>query len=345
MDVLRLDATSYRPDEIVEGYSSMIWTERQDKNGEFQLKTTKVSETRDLIPEDSLITLLDSSEVMIVETHSIAKNSDNAPELTVSGRTFETFLSNRAITLKEDTASYTTSEVIAYLLDQAVVSAANAKDDLPNVSVTDSTTISDVAKVWTLDPKDIYALVTEFLPLAALGLRIIRPTVDGDPLRMDIYNGLDRSKAQVYRDPVIFHYNSGHIEDPSYLFSNKDYKNFALVRAASGLLEVWPGDNVEPTPAPTGRDRKAIFVDASSSPDAEAIQKGQVELKKHNKAVLFDGAISPISPYKYGVEYSLGDIVTLSAEYGFEASMLVTEYVRTEDQDGDRGYPTLVFAE
>jgi len=36
--------------------------------------------------------------------------------------------------------------------------------------------------------------------------------------------------------------------------------------------------------------------------------------------------------------------VSLMGEYGLETSMTVAEFVRTEDHDGDRGYPTLILS-
>ena len=92
MEVLRLNPTTYLPDSLVEGYTSMIWTERYLENGEFEMKTPKVSETKALIPENSMLSLLDTQEVMFVETHSIGRDSNGISELTVKGRTFETFL-------------------------------------------------------------------------------------------------------------------------------------------------------------------------------------------------------------------------------------------------------------
>jgi hypothetical protein len=100
-----------------------------------------------------------------------------------------------------------------------------------------------------------------------------------------------------------------------------------------------------------GFNRRVLMVDGGTQGsqvladfNAANIQKAKIELKKHNRAVLFDGTISPLSPYKYNSEYFLGDKVTLLAEYGYEAQMQVSEYVRTEDAEGDRGYPGLILA-
>lgn len=393
MDVVRLDS-SYLPDGLIEGYRSMIWAERYFTNGDFELVTPKIEATRAVLPEGSFISLLDSKEVMRVETHAIKVNERGVPELNLTGRTTETFLENRtALGLYREPwnsmKNWTTAEVLAYYLWTYMVETAgqdpskvggthNSNDDIANIVVTDSSTLVEVAKAWSLQEGEVYAQLKDILTLGMLGIRGIRPpgttgnvvTFDtsgggtrGDisrtsvpdisGLRLDVYNGLDRTRFQSIREPVIFHYDAGHINSPSYLFSIKDWKNVAMVSSSIGNTEVWPETGTTPpgTP-PTGLDRRVLYVDGGTQGDtlladftASVIQKGMVELAKHIRRILFDGAIAPDSPYIYGRDYALGDQVSLIAKYGFEAEMLVAEYVRTEDSaEGDRGYPTLILA-
>jgi hypothetical protein len=169
---------------------------------------------------------------------------------------------------------------------------------------------------------------------------------------MDIYNGLDKTYFQTARPPVIFHYESGHIDSASYLYSHKEHKSMAVVATSQGPVEVWPDTTPPPDTTISGRNRKVLYLDGGTvSPAFRStyaatwqdpyIQKGRAELQKHNIVRMFDGAISPVSPYIYRKDYSLGDVVTLMAQFGFEDSMLVSEYIRTFDTDGDRGYPGL----
>jgi hypothetical protein len=393
MDVLRLDPVTYLPNSLVEGYNSMIWTERYLDNGEFEMKTPNVASTMILIPEGTPISLRDSKEVMFVETHSIGVDSDGGRELTVAGRTFETFLENRAQiatvynTSWLATKQYKTSEMVSLLAWTHLVNT-NGQDvtrpgtvsstlsAVPGVVITDSSTLVDVAKDWWLETGQIYPTFRDFLGLGGLGVRNIRPSgVTGNVmtfdttvapargtvlkvstpniqlLSVDIYNGVDRRRTQAIVEPVIFHYDSGHIDSPKYVFSSKDLKTMATITSSVGNQDVWLGTGITP-PAinPGGLGRRVLYIDGGSAGGqtysvflSSLVQNAQIELMKNIRQVLFDGAISPISPYKYGTHYSLGDKVTLLAEYGIEQQMLVSEYVRTEDQAGDRGYPTLVL--
>ncbi len=393
MDVVRLNSDSYLPELLVEGYSSMIWTERFFTNGDFNMVTPKIAETRALIPEGSHIGLLDSPEVMRVETHDVKVNDDGIPELTITGRTFETFLENRTATgvYKEPWSTYKNykpSELIAYFLWNYLVNTTNqdpsrvgqtkdSRDAIAHLVVTNSVTFAETALSWSLEEGDIYTQLKNVLGLGLLGVRNIRPpgtagyvtsfdtsgggtrgdvsktlVPDISDMRLDVFNGLDRTRFQSDREAIIFHYESGHIDSPSYLFSIADFKNQALVSSDIGNFDVWPETGTTPpSTIPAGLNRRLLYVDGGTQGDADTgiftqsiIQKGMIELAKHNRKVLFDGAISPVSPYKYGEQYSLGDAVSLIAQYGFEAEMIVAEYVRTEDLNGDRGYPTLIVS-
>jgi hypothetical protein len=390
MDVLRLNAVTYYPDALIEGYSSMIWTERNLENGDFEMKTPKVAETRALLPIGSQISLRDTNEIMMVETHSIGRDNNGYSELTVTGRTFETFLENRVLaaavynTPWQVYKTYTPSEFVSLLLWNHAVNATgedptraattkSTYDAIPQVVVTDSTTRIDAAKVWWLESGIVYSTLRDILTLSELGVRSIRPpgttgnvmtfdvtrtvsrgtvskasTSNISQIRLDVYNGLDRSRNQGILEPVMFHYDSGHIDDPKYLFSIKEYNNFAIVLGSMQAVEVWPDVTPAPDTTVNGLARRPLYVDGEtvgtmSTPDfvAAMTQKGRLELKKRNQTAVFDGAISPLSPYKYNQHYFLGDKVTLLAEYGYEATMVVSEYIRTEDQSGDRGYPGL----
>lgn len=440
MDVLRLDPDTILPTDLVEEYSSMVWTERTVEDGEFELRTAKVAETKAFLPEGTLISHLDTDEVMKVESHTIEKDENENDVLLVKGRSIlPTLLEDRIMVggyeYGKEWASYqnyTTSEVISAILWNYLANGSssdafagsgwhNANLKVPNLVVTDSTNLVEPQTRWFFEDGEIHPKLKELLEAHGLGVRSIRPlktsgnvvsldasqstsrgvrtltpTVNIEQLRIDIYQGLDRTLGQSVNEPVVFSYEFGDIDDPSYLFSSKGIKNLAVVRSEFSIREVWPKTGLtRPSDIPVGADLKVMYFDGGTAdfdppqppefvpyPDseepltpeeiaqvddqnamnqrfydrqvaaynarvanfeAEIVEKAMLELNKHNRAIIFDGAISPLSRYKYREQYFLGDKVTLTAEYGVEETMTVVEYVRTEDQTGDRGYPTLVL--
>jgi hypothetical protein len=191
MDVLRLDSATFLPNAVVEGYATMIWTERFDNPGDFEMKTSKIVETRNALPVGSLISLRDSYEVMFVENHSLTR-TDGVPELVLTGRTFETFLENRAMYgIKYGDAwatlqPYTDSELASLLVwnylanptGEDVTRPAQTIDPLirvQNLVVTDSSPVVDTAAAQSLSEGEVYARLRELLKVAQLGVRTSRP--------------------------------------------------------------------------------------------------------------------------------------------------------------------------
>lgn len=407
MDVVRLDPITYLPDVLVEGYSSMIWTERFLTNGEFELKTAKVVETMTLIPELSLISHMETKELMWVENHAIGINANGDVELTTTGRSFDTFLENRDVVAPVYGQPYTgyrplqyrASEIVSLLLWNALVNATGQDPNLngrnqdaltaiPNLVITDSTLLpEDRQDNWWINGGPVLPNIRNFLAFGNLGIRNIRPfgttknvmTFDTDvtgigtrgnqiktlttniqDLIVDVYDGADRTHNQSLLPPVIFYYGQGNIDNPSYLFSSKVLKNMVRMREPVGDygLNYWFTDPMDltnittpPDPEPTGLNRRILYLttdDLGGVPDSGDMSavnlKARIELQKYVRQLLFDGVVSPISRYGYGNDYFLGDKVSFFGDYGIEEILTVTEYIRTEDSNGDRGYPTLILA-
>jgi hypothetical protein len=54
-----------------------------------------------------------------------------------------------------------------------------------------------------------------------------------------------------------------------------------------------------------------------------------------------DGETSPISEYKYGTDYKMGDILELESFTGALSKARVTEFIRSQDSNGEKAYPTI----
>lgn len=357
MDLYVLDPISYQPSYLIEGYDSLIWTERYAPAGSFELITSLVDETRMHLPEGTLVAIRESQEIMFVETHEVSIDADSVTKLKTSGRTFETALEHRAMVVNDDPISPDYSNAypgvyLEHLINDKLGSTASLSEAIPNVvGLDDSFIYVDLPDEPFPDPKpgDVYSLVYENLVKYRLGIRNIRPPGALDEVvYMMIYYGRDRT---VDPDPltaapeVVFHFSVGDILDYSYLSSIRDYKNVAYVYSPLGFQIVY-GPGVDP--GISGLDRRILQVDANDLTDAGNIDdvaaiyyRGITELASHNKVSLLDGEISPNSQYKYGINYYLGDKVTVLGKEGVAQSRRVTEFIRSENIDGEKGWPTL----
>lgn len=360
MDIYRLDPTTYDSPTLVEGFTSKIWTERYVTPGEFQFQTPKIEEMMAALPIDCLISLRDTEEVMMVDTHLIEEDEDGFDALTVKGVSVDGFFNDRVSSYDfsstvrptpDPGGSYAQPQtIIVQLLHYAGVGstppawpALHSGDILPNVSVVDGiTTLPGV--IYSDGSGNTQERILKLLGQYGWGIRQIRPSSPGNDMVVEIYEGSDLTAT------VNFHVDRGDVTSPSYLISKRNYKTVAYVYAPIGARAVWlPGTSA----FTTGFARRVLYVRADdltevpaggATADSMLDQRGRDELQKYNQTFWFDGEISNLSEYKYKVDYNLGDLVTMRGNYGVSKVMRVNEFIRTEDAKGEEsGYPTLVL--
>lgn len=206
--MIKIKKTDFTSDGLIEGWTSMIWTERHKELGDFQMKTPYVAETMAKIPMGSLISLRDTNEVCMVQTHSIQRDSKGAPELLVQGQSLEWFLDQRVLTgpYREPwyaPGTYTVQNALCMFIWNSIVNPTAeevirdyhwdhlARDVIPNVVVSDSTIIQkpvvgagstgdlQTPQEWMFNTGSLYPKVQDMLQLGGLGIRIVRPNSTG----------------------------------------------------------------------------------------------------------------------------------------------------------------------
>lgn len=98
-------------------------------------------------------------------------------------------------------------------------------------------------------------------------------------------------------------------------------------------LDKWIDDHAE-----WRREKQDVLNDFRDSVSA-AVQR---ELKARRMVNMFSADATLDSQYRYKSDYNLGDTVKLIGDYGRSSKMIVAEYVRTQDENGDRGFPGFV---
>lgn len=251
---------------------------------------------------------------------------------------------------------------------------ADPKEIIPNVGTSLSVQTAQPTTEWWLENGPVYPKIKDFMVRSGGGIRNIRPHAEMNPpsfdaavnagggslnilssgsnddkLRIDFYTGLDRTINQSDRPQVAFWFRAGHLDSPKYLFSTKGMKNVARVFSSAGNRIVTNPPGMDGFL--NDRHRRLLYIDGGSFSDPVPVdwqdkldQVGAIELAKHNRTQAIATGITLNTPFKYGTDYGLGDKVTVLAGHGYTATMMVNEYIRTEDSEGDRGFPTLILA-
>lgn len=338
MGLVKLNG-NFQETKLIEGWESLIWTERYTDAGEFELHTPDIAGARALIPEGQLVALEESNEVMFVENHELPEaTEDTSPLLKITGRSFETVLERRALRNRATAPVHynrTAATAAQLLINTNIISGQvfTAEDAIPLVAV-DLQTGTYATESYIFDQLgEVYSAMVDILRGDNIGIRNIRPAVSGGSLTMRIYDGVNRTAGQSLNPKVILNVSAGHLKKPKYLWSFKNYKNIAYVNSPIGFRVVAaPGVST----SISGMSRRVLQVDASDLTDpgddtiATALNKrGKLALAEYNKQAVFEAELADVAPYKYGTHFNLGDKITFKGLYEASSDVYVSEYIRS----------------
>ncbi len=70
-------------------------------------------------------------------------------------------------------------------------------------------------------------------------------------------------------------------------------------------------------------------------------ETGNTYIDSKNEVTLVEVDISKSNEYEYEIDYSIGDLVNVHANYGVSQKMRVVEYATIFEEMGSSGFPTL----
>lgn len=348
---------------VVDEYESIIWTDRYDTCGDFQLVFGMNIGLLSIFQEDYYLKIKESEHTMIVEDITISTSVENGAKLTITGRSLESILERRIIW---NAPTFSNEFGLQYglqlLLKDNVYDPAINNRKINNFvfKVVDNNDKIDAAIIpdHAYEGDNIYDVVCKLCSANKVGFKIILN--ENGQFEFCLYTGTDRSYGQNVNPYVIFSPKFDNLLDSNYYQSKAGYKNVAWVLGESERKKT---NNTYTTIShsrtvgtASGLDRREIFVDARDSSllekdsDGNTIfpnkynvlldAKGKQYLADYDIVKAFEGSVDTTEMFKYGDDYYVGDIVQIANEYGHEGKAYISEVVISNSREGYSIYPT-----
>lgn len=333
---------------VIDTYESMIWTDRYNAYGDFEIYFAMDESLLEYIKEDYYLWLKDSEHSMIIEDIKIDADTEEGNRLIVTGRSLESILERRII-WGQRIFSGNLQNAIQTMLNENIISPSVADRKIANfifVPSTDSKITSlTIDNQYTGD--DLYTVIKGLCEENNIGFKIV--LTDDNQFAFSLYAGADRSYDQTENPYVVFSPNFENIINSNYFSSKAGYRNVTLV-AGEG-----EGASRKTTVvgSASGLDRRELFTDArdissdtedGTLSDAEYIAqlrtKGLKNLADHMITTAFEGEVEVTRLFKYGEDFFIGDIVQITNEYGNENSAYISELIISNSDEGLSIYPT-----
>lgn len=339
---------------VLDSYNSLIWTDRYNSYGDFEIYTNMNISLLEYLKQDYYIRRYDSEYVMIIEKILIKSDVEEGDKLTVSGRSLESILDRRII-WGQKTVTGNLQDAIETLLNENIISPSKPERKIDNFIFEEST--DEIITSLTIDAQyvgdNLYDVIKKICEERSIGFKITLN--DNNQFVFKLYSGVDRSYEQTDNPYVVFSPSFDNLLSTNYMESKSSYKNVSLVGGegeGSARKFTAVGNS-------SGMDRRELFSDASSISseqedgttlsDAEYTyllrQKGNEDLAENAVVVSMDGEAETQIMFKYGEDFYNGDIVQVIDAYGHDVRARVYEIVTSEDESGFSVYPTFTMIE
>lgn len=332
---------------IVDTYSSLICCKRYYDAGGLDLQIEATTETLSVFKNGYYITRNDDETVYRIEAIELDTKENHDNSLIIGAVDCKELLKQRIIW---ETISFkgTVENYIRKLITDNVISPTVADRQISNFLLKPVKGFPETIN-QQVSYENLLEKIEDICKTYNLGWSI---SFENGNFYFDLYKGVNRSKNQTENNPVIFSPEYDNLASSKYNFDSQNYKNVALVGGegeGKDRKKVSVGSAV-------GLERFEMFVDSSSSStntDEEITEteylnqlrsQGVDELTKQSTVTSFEGEIVADS-YIYKKDYNLGDIVTITNEYGITVDARIVEIVETWDSNGYSLEPKFEYME
>lgn len=369
---------SFEVVSLCDTFSSLIWTERYSGYGDFELYLPASMANINMFPRGFYLWLIEPpvldkngrkietrNDVMIIEKTELSTDIEDGDQLVISGRSLEALLLRRVIPKKVKYESTDPREIIKIILNENIVKPSESARKIPNFKIAiDSSQQPDPKdkRSYEFDGDYVYDAIKTICDDYDWGFSLDLKSDDHwktSYLVFSIVYGTDRSYEQTDNPYMVFSpkfdnlISSDTIEDDTEFFNSayvasseetKDNKTRRLIKYVANNTGRFGWDIRETFY--TNSDAKLNDGNNNPRPDSDIYPElekyGKDELKSQKSNDSFNAEIALLESVQYHRDYDIGDIIQFDNAYGVNKTARITEYVRNEDDNGYREYPTFV---
>lgn len=341
---------------VLDNYSSLIWRPAYSEIGDFELYLGATREIIDLLSVNNyLVRSIDVNvdeqnkttykKVMIIKNIEIITNSDSGNHIVVTGRELK-FLLHQRIIWTQTNLSGTAENAIRQLVTENAISPTDNKRVIPRLVLGVNTGLSDsIKKQVTGDYLD--DTIIEICNNYDYGWDMY---IYDNAINFVVYKGINRSYGQDTNPYVVFSDKFDNLFNTDYQLKTEEIGTTTLIGGeGEGLERIYTTVGNERS----GLNRYEVFVDAkdiSQNKDTEEEipletylqllqERGKEQLAERVYTEGFSGEIIDDISFTYGVDYNLGDLVTVINEYGITKNVRVLSAIESLDDKGSKLLP------
>lgn len=367
---------SFEVVSLCDTFSSLIWTERYSGYGDFELYLPASMANINMFPRGFYLWLIEPfvydkngnkietrNDVMIIEKTELSTDIEDGDQLIISGRSLESLLLRRVIPKKVKYESIDPREIIKTILNENIIKPSEPARKIPNfkIAIDNSQPLDPkYRQTFEFDGDYVYDAIKTICDTYDLGFSLDLKSDDywqTSYLSFSVLEGTDRSYEQIKNPYMVFSPRFDNLVSSDTVEDDTEFFNSAYVASTEETKDNVTRRLIKYVPNNSGRSgwdiRETFYTDSDAKlndadnhprPDhdiyPELEKYGRDELKAQKSNNSFNAEIALLGSVRYHRDYEIGDIIQFDNTYGVNKKARITEYVRNEDDNGYREYPT-----
>lgn len=331
---------------IIESFTSLQWTRRYYKTGEFELQCVLTIENLVLLQKENIIYKKDDTEAGYIEYRNLKQDTEGKEVLVIKGK-FLTNYTDRRIIWGTEIINDTVENAMRTLVNHNCINPTDTNRIVPNLILGTLNSFTQTVN-YQVSYTNLANELENLSNISDLGHRI-NFDISNRKLIFDAYKGLDRSANQSTNPCAIFSKEFENILEQEFTDSLNNYRNLALI----GGIGEGTARRLATIGSSIGLDRFELFVDQKSLSNTTynsdgttttlsdtdytdlLICKGNETLATTLEVQTFDSKINANSNLTYKTDFDLGDIVTcISKKWGLTLDTRITEVEEIYEENG-----------
>ena len=320
---------------VIENHTSLQWHRKYYECGTFELHCPVTDENLKLLQPGNIITIKGKKEAAVIRGDQSEEESTLVNEIVRNGFFLPIYLGDR-LTGPMYNFTGTVEDAMRYMISNA--------SPIPLLQIAEGT--GDETKItFQATYKNVLTYMSKFARYIETGFRVV-PDFRNKTMTFETYKGVDRTKRQGKSPRVIFSESYNNLNQAKHNYSDGTMKTKVIVGgqgegANRTYVTVGGGE---------GFDLREDFLDAKDINAEELTQTEYLEalrirgleyLAEHAEIENFEAEAEAAVNFTYGVDYDLGDIVTVQKKkWGKTQHLRITEICEVYEYGGMYVVPT-----
>jgi hypothetical protein len=325
----------------IDNYESMFLTRRWHGVDDIEFTINRYKHNTDLLQRGNIVMVgSDVNKAFIIKHREIELTDEGkiSENWLIKGLALESILSQRItippVATAYDTITANAETVMRHYVDANIISSANIKRNVSQLKLAINQNRGTNVE-WSSRYGNLAEEITNISLYSGLGWHVSLDFSQNKWI-FDVNVGRDLTVDQSILPPVIFSPQFDSLQSLHYLESELNYSNSAYVAGqgegvARRIVEIG---------VDTGLNRNELFVDARDVAEetdahvpipvptivASLVERGNQKLSEQTQELFIEGQVLTKSPFKYEIDYDLGDIVTIQEKgWGVTTNTRITE--------------------